>query len=97
MGKSTLMDSLFNTSFESTPATHTLSSVKLKSHTYELSESNVRLKVREFSGEGGNVRVKKGNLRLKVRENVENFKLKCGKQNIYLIFHIKPLALGENG
>jgi len=45
MGKSTLMDSLFNTSFESTPATHSLPSVKLKAHTYELSESNVRLKL----------------------------------------------------
>ena len=45
MGKSTLMDSLFNTSFESTPASHNLQSVKLKSHTYELKESNVHLKV----------------------------------------------------
>lgn len=46
MGKSTLMDSLFNTNFDATPSPHTLSSVKLKAHTYELQESNVRLKVR---------------------------------------------------
>jgi len=39
------MDSLFNTSFESTPSSHSLPSVKLKAHTYELQESNVRLKV----------------------------------------------------
>ncbi|KAF2349700.1 Septin-type guanine nucleotide-binding (G) domain [Trinorchestia longiramus] len=45
MGKSTLMDTLFNTSFESTPASHSLPAVKLKSHTYELQESNVRLKL----------------------------------------------------
>ncbi|XP_071453115.1 septin-2 [Hetaerina americana] len=45
LGKSTLMDSLFNTSFESTPAPHTLPTVKLKAHTYELQESNVRLKL----------------------------------------------------
>jgi len=45
MGKSTLMDTLFNTSFESTPASHSLPAVKLKAHTYELSESNVRLKL----------------------------------------------------
>ncbi|XP_073999636.1 septin 2 [Rhodnius prolixus] len=45
LGKSTLMDSLFNTSFESTPSPHTLSAVKLKAHTYELQESNVRLKL----------------------------------------------------
>lgn len=45
LGKSTLMDSLFNTSFESSPSPHSLPSVKLKAHTYELQESNVRLKV----------------------------------------------------
>jgi len=45
MGKSTLMDTLFNTSFESTPASHSLPAVKLKAHTYELAESNVRLKL----------------------------------------------------
>lgn len=45
LGKSTLMDSLFNTSFESNPSPHNLPSVKLKSQTYELQESNVRLKL----------------------------------------------------
>lgn len=45
LGKSTLMDSLFNTSFESSPSSHNLPSVKLKAHTYELQESNVRLKL----------------------------------------------------
>ncbi|KAL5288332.1 SEPT6 family protein [Megaselia abdita] len=45
LGKSTLMDTLFNTSFESAPSPHTLPSVKLKAHTYELQESSVRLKL----------------------------------------------------
>ncbi|KAL5234737.1 PREDICTED: septin-2 [Diuraphis noxia] len=45
LGKSTLMDSLFNTNFESTPSTHNLPNVKLKAHTYELQESNVQLKL----------------------------------------------------
>ncbi|XP_037914776.1 septin-2 isoform X2 [Hermetia illucens] len=45
LGKSTLMDTLFNTSFESSPSPHTLPNVKLKAHTYELQESNVRLKL----------------------------------------------------
>jgi len=45
LGKSTLMDTLFNTSFESTPSPHTLPNVKLKAHTYELQESNVHLKL----------------------------------------------------
>lgn len=48
LGKSTLMDSLFNTSFESNPSPHSLAGVKLKSHTYELQESNVKLKVTAF-------------------------------------------------
>ena len=34
IGKSTLMDTLFNTQFNSVPATHDLPGVKLKSHTY---------------------------------------------------------------
>uniref|UniRef100_A0A8D9EX55 Septin-2 n=1 Tax=Cacopsylla melanoneura TaxID=428564 RepID=A0A8D9EX55_9HEMI len=45
LGKSTLMDSLFNTSFESSPSPHSLPSVKLKAHTYELQENNVKLKL----------------------------------------------------
>lgn len=39
------MDTLFNTSFESAPSPHTLPNVKLKSNTYELQESSVRLKL----------------------------------------------------
>ncbi|XP_005186503.1 septin-2-like [Musca domestica] len=45
LGKSTLMDSLFNTSFESVASPHTLPNVKLKANTYELQESNVQLKL----------------------------------------------------
>nr|XP_054754898.1 septin-11-like [Lytechinus pictus] len=45
LGKSTLMDTLFNTEFENVQATHTLPGVELKANTYELQESNVRLKL----------------------------------------------------
>merc|ERR1719270_2332626 len=45
LGKSTLMDSLFNTNFDAAPATHKEPSVKLRSHTYELEESDVKLKL----------------------------------------------------
>ena len=34
IGKSTLMDTLFNTHFDSTPSTHDLPGVKLKANTY---------------------------------------------------------------
>jgi len=34
IGKSTLMDTLFNNNFDSAPSTHDLPSVKLKSRTY---------------------------------------------------------------
>ena len=45
VGKSTLMDSLFNTNFESIPQNHREPNVRLDSHTYELEESNVKLKL----------------------------------------------------
>ncbi|EPY76878.1 septin-11 [Camelus ferus] len=45
IGKSTLMDTLFNTKFENDPATHNEPGVRLKARSYELQESNVRLKL----------------------------------------------------
>ncbi|KAK7096754.1 septin-11-like isoform X1 [Littorina saxatilis] len=45
IGKSTMMDTLFNTNFDSTPSSHDLPGVKLKAHTYDLTEKNVRLKL----------------------------------------------------
>merc|ERR1711962_1076692 len=45
LGKSTLMDSLFNTNFDSQPASHKEASVKLRSQTYELEEADVKLKL----------------------------------------------------
>ncbi|XP_051881735.1 septin 10 isoform X1 [Pristis pectinata] len=45
IGKSTLMDTLFNTSFENSQSTHYESQVKLKAQTYELQESTARLKL----------------------------------------------------
>lgn len=45
MGKSTLMDTLFNTKFEGEPTQHNQPGVQLKPSTYELQESNVRLKL----------------------------------------------------
>ena len=45
IGKSTLCDSLFNTTFDSSPESHKEPGVRLKAHTYELQESNVNLKL----------------------------------------------------
>ena len=45
LGKSTLVDTLFNTKFEGEPATHTQPGVQLRSNTYDLQESNVGLKL----------------------------------------------------
>jgi len=45
IGKSTLSDSLFNTTFDSAPENHKEPGVRLKAHTYELQESNVNLKL----------------------------------------------------
>ncbi|XP_029460463.1 septin-10 isoform X2 [Rhinatrema bivittatum] len=45
IGKSTLINTLFNTSFEDYESTHFEPSVKLRAQTYDLQESNVRLKL----------------------------------------------------
>ncbi|XP_064482281.1 septin-2-like [Ornithodoros turicata] len=45
LGKTTLMESLFNRSFEAPPSPHNLSTVALEPRTYDLQESNVRLKL----------------------------------------------------
>ncbi|KAM6291387.1 septin-10 isoform 7-T8 [Porphyrio hochstetteri] len=44
-GKSTLINSLFNTNFDDPESTHFLPSVQLRAQTYELQESNVLLKL----------------------------------------------------
>lgn len=45
IGKSTLMDCLFKTTFEGLPHSHQLPGVKVEDHTYDLNESNVKLKL----------------------------------------------------
>ncbi|NXM34507.1 SEP10 protein, partial [Oxyruncus cristatus] len=45
IGKSALINSLFNRDFEDPPSTHFLPSVQLRTQTYELQESNVLLKL----------------------------------------------------
>ncbi|XP_025318274.2 septin-10 isoform X1 [Canis lupus dingo] len=45
IGKSTLIDTLFNTNFEDHESSHFCPHVRLKAQTYELHESNVRLKL----------------------------------------------------
>ena len=45
IGKSTLIDTLFNTKFDWEPSSHMEPKVKLNKSTYELQESNVRLKL----------------------------------------------------
>lgn len=45
IGKSTLMDTLFNTNFENFESSHFEPEVKLRAQTYDLNESNVRLRL----------------------------------------------------
>ncbi|KFW82908.1 Septin-10, partial [Manacus vitellinus] len=45
IGKSALINSLFNSNFEDPPSTHFLPSVQLRTQTYELQESDVLLKL----------------------------------------------------
>lgn len=57
IGKSTLMETLFNTTFNLKPSSHTESKVCLQSNTYELVENNIRLKLTliETSGYGDQI------------------------------------------
>ncbi|XP_036431743.1 septin 10 [Colossoma macropomum] len=52
IGKSTLMDTLFNTNFETFEASHFEPKVKLRAQTYDLRESSVRLKLTVVSTVG---------------------------------------------
>ncbi|KAJ8276148.1 hypothetical protein COCON_G00079000 [Conger conger] len=61
LGKSTLMDTLFNTKFAGEPVQHSQPSVQLQSHTYELEESNVRLKLTVVDTVGFGDQIKKEN------------------------------------
>ncbi|VDK31929.1 unnamed protein product [Taenia asiatica] len=45
LGKSTLIETLFNQKFDFTPSSHDSTDVKLKSKTYDLKEGNVKLKL----------------------------------------------------
>lgn len=45
IGKSTLMNTLFNTTFETEEASHHEECVRLRPQTYDLQESNVHLKL----------------------------------------------------
>lgn len=45
IGKSTLMNTLFNTNFETEEASHHEACVRLRPQTYDLQESNVHLKL----------------------------------------------------
>lgn len=45
IGKSTLIDTLFNTNFEDQKSSRFYLHVRLKAQTYELQESNVQLKL----------------------------------------------------
>ncbi|PAA59905.1 hypothetical protein BOX15_Mlig024017g1 [Macrostomum lignano] len=57
LGKSTLIETLFNQRFEFTPSSHEVPQVKLKPHTYDLKEGSVKLKLTiiETSGFGDQV------------------------------------------
>uniref|UniRef100_A0A8B9QAW8 Septin n=1 Tax=Apteryx owenii TaxID=8824 RepID=A0A8B9QAW8_APTOW len=59
IGKSTLIDSLFNTSFDDPVSTHFQPNVRLRAQTYELQESNVRLKLTIVSTVGFGDQIKK--------------------------------------
>lgn len=61
VGKSTLIDSLFKTNFPDAPVEHKMPEVSLKANTYQLQESNVRLRLMVVSTEGFGDQINKEN------------------------------------
>eukprot|EP00731_Ephydatia_muelleri_P030622 Em0022g136a len=61
IGKSTLIDALFKAKFEDVPITHKLPQVALNSRTFELQESNVRLRLTVISTAGFGDQINKQN------------------------------------
>ena len=61
IGKSTLIDALFKAKFEDVPFTHKLPQVALNSRTFELQESNVRLRLTVISTAGFGDQINKQN------------------------------------
>ncbi|XP_064205463.1 septin-6-like isoform X2 [Anguilla rostrata] len=61
LGKSTLMDTLFNSKLSGEPMRHSQPSVQLQSQTYELEESNVRLKLTVVNTVGFGDQIRKEN------------------------------------
>lgn len=61
IGKSTLMDTLFKSNFDDAPVTHKVPQVALNEHSYELQESNVRLRLTVVSTAGYGDQINKEN------------------------------------
>jgi len=71
IGKSTLMNTLFNTNFENEPQHHNMPGVKLKANTYELNESKVRLKLTIVDSIGFGDQMNKENSFLPIVEYID--------------------------
>lgn len=73
IGKSTLIDSLFNTSFDDRMSTHFQPNVRLKAETYELHESNVRLKLTIVNTVGFGDQINKHDRLVAYSNNLPNY------------------------
>ena len=71
IGKSTLMDTLFNTSFNLTPSTHTEPKVALNSNTFELSENEIKLKLTIIESRGYGDQINKENSHLEILKYID--------------------------
>ncbi|NWQ80156.1 SEPT8 protein, partial [Columbina picui] len=71
IGKSTLMNTLFNTTFETEEASHYESAVRLRPRTYDLQESNVHLKLTIVDAVGFGDQINKDERQVSYRPIVE--------------------------
>lgn len=75
IGKSTLMNTLFNTTFETEEATHYEQIVRLRARTYDLQESNVHLKLTIVDAVGFGDQINKDERQVTFQFGLETFAL----------------------
>ncbi|XP_038622723.1 septin-10 isoform X2 [Tachyglossus aculeatus] len=71
IGKSTLIDTLFNTNFDDRESSHFHPNVKLQAQTYELQESSVRLKLTVVNTVGFGDQINKGHSYLPIVDYID--------------------------
>jgi septin 6/8/11 len=91
IGKSTLMDTLFNTNFNLSPSTHHEKEVKLNSNTFELTENNMKLKLTIIESSGFGDQINKENSNQQILDYINEQYEAYVQEELNLKRSFKPL------